>query len=390
MADAMASDPTAGQTKQEPPPSGDQPVKQESQPDAAQFAEFLRWKEQQEKAKKEAAGDKNPGSPKKAKMDDSDLEIFKLQIAELALQWDEMEPALRDKLRLSEQARADFLAVHRRTDLRAYDPKEGCFTEEAATNRRHDFEATSSDTVMEGLDPQLNEAMLRYHSNNVLPNLTKLFEQCGIFYGQVMQETSMQQMTNERIAAQVQSLERSRSNRTVLLHELPPFTSKRALDNNIKHFLWGANLEESDVCTLHNHLVTSTSAVVRVEFISEPKAQQFLNYMRNSKKYWKTPDNSDTRLRAEQDVPTDDRLSMQPFHTLLDILSELEDETDFQVWRQTLQIWSSKKATTQRMLAQVAYVLDARYSRRYCCLLLLCEEHYTAILERWRGPFLNA
>ena len=229
--------------------------------------------------------------------------------------------------------------------------------------------------------------MLKYHSNNVLPNLTKLFEQCGIFYGQVMQETSMQQMTNERIAAQVQSLERSRSNRTVLLHDLPPFTTKRALDTNINHFLWGANLEASDVCALHNHLVTSTSAVVRVEFLSELKAQQFLNYMRNSKKYWKTPDNSDTRLRAEQDVPTDDRLSMQPFHTLLDILGELEDEPDFQVWRQTLQIWSSKKATDQRMLAQVAYVLDARYSRRYCCLLLLCEDHYTAILERWHSAF---
>ena len=108
MGDAMASDPTAGQTKQEPSPTGDQPVKQESQPDAAHFAEFLKWKELQEKAKKEAAGDKNPGSPKKAKMDDSELEIFKLQIAEFDLQWDEMEPALRDKLRLSEQARADF------------------------------------------------------------------------------------------------------------------------------------------------------------------------------------------------------------------------------------------------------------------------------------------
>ena len=333
MSEAMAPH----EAKQEPSaPSTGPPVKQESQPDA-EYAEFLKWKELQEKAKKEDSGDKNPGSPKKAKMDDSELELFKLKLAEFYIQWDEMEPELRDKLRLSEQARADFLAVHRRTDLTAYDPKRGGFTEEAAAERRHDFEATSTDTVMEGLDPQLHETMLRYHANNVLPNLTKLFEQCGVFYGQVMQETSMQQMTNERIAAQVQSLERSRANRTVLLHELPPFTTKRALDNNINHFLWGANLGESDVCALHNHLLTSSSAVVRVEFLSEIKAQQFLSYMRNSKKYWKTPDNADTRLRAEQDVPTDDRLSMQPFHALLDILSELEDETDFQVWRQTLQ-----------------------------------------------------
>ena len=48
--------------------------------------------------------------------------------------------------------------------------------------------------------------------------------------------------------------------------------------------------------------------------------------MRNSKKYWKVPDQPDTRLRAEQDVPTEDRISMQPFHALLDILGWLEEE----------------------------------------------------------------
>ena len=39
------------------------------------------------------------------------------------------------------------------------------------------------------------------------------------------------------------------------------------------------------------------------------------------------------------------------------------------------------------MLAQVAYVLDARYSRRYCCLLLLCADPYAAILNKWHGAF---
>ena len=82
--------------------------------------------------------------------------------------------------------------------------------------------------------------MMKYHSASVLPNMTKLFEQCGIFYGQVLAETAQQQMTNERVSAQLQSLEKSRANKAVLLHELPPFTSKRTLDNNIYHFLQGA------------------------------------------------------------------------------------------------------------------------------------------------------
>ena len=190
----------------------------------------------------------------------------------------------------------------------------------------------------------------------------------------------MQQMTNERIAAQVQSLERSRSNRTVLLHDLAPFTNTRALDNNINHFLWGANLEESDVCALHNHLVTSMSAVVRGRVPQRAQGAAVFELYEKLQKYWglrtiltPAPERQTTRCLCSHS------------NTLLDILGELEDEPDFQVWRETLQIWSSKKATDQRMLVQVAYVLDARYSRRYCCLLLLCEEHYTPILDRWHS-----
>ena len=86
---------------------------------------------------------------------------------------------------------------------------------------------------------------------------------------------------------------------------------------------------------------------------------------------------------------------MQPFHIFLDILGELKDEPDLQVWQQTLQNWASKQATTQPLLAQqattqpllaeVVYVLDARFPRRYCCLLLLCEKPVDSILERWHA-----
>eukprot|EP00439_Symbiodinium_sp_Y106_P014317 s4848_g2.t1 len=119
MSEAMAPA-TEPESSSNAPPT-EQPVKQEAQssPDAAQYAEFLQWKEQQEKAKKaeEAKGDRNPGSPKKAKMDDAQLNIFKLQLDELDLQWDEMEPALRDTLRLNEKARENFLAIHKRAHL---------------------------------------------------------------------------------------------------------------------------------------------------------------------------------------------------------------------------------------------------------------------------------
>ena len=171
-------------------PSAEQLVKDEPQLDAAQYQEFLKWKEQQ--AQK---GDRNPGSPKKPKIDGEELTLFKLKLNELDLSWDEMSPELRDTLRLNERAREDFLAIHARSNLQAYDPAAGCFTEEAAQSRKRDFEATTTTTPsIEGLDPRMNEAMMKYHSVSVLPNMSKLFEQCNIFYGQVLAETTHQQM----------------------------------------------------------------------------------------------------------------------------------------------------------------------------------------------------
>ena len=52
-------------------------------------------------------------------------------------------------------------------------------------------------------------------------NMTKLPEQRNVVYGQVLTETTSQQMTSERMAAQAQSLEKRGANKTTLLHGLP-------------------------------------------------------------------------------------------------------------------------------------------------------------------------
>ena len=147
-------------------PSAELLVKDEPQLDAGQ--EFLKWKE---------------------KIDGEELTIFKLKLNELDLSWDEMSPELRDSLRLNERAREDFLAIYVRSNL--FDPKAGCFTEEPAQSRKRAFEATTTTTPsIEWLDPRMNEAMMKYHSVSVLPNMSKLFEQCNIFYGRALAETT--------------------------------------------------------------------------------------------------------------------------------------------------------------------------------------------------------
>ena len=157
----------------------------------------------------------------------------------------------------------------------ALHPRAGKFTEKAAESRKRDFEQSTTTLSAEGLDPGMNEAMMRYHSTitSVLPNMNELFEHCNIFYGQVLAETAHQQVTNEPVVAPLQSLEKSRANKRILTHELPAFTSKKALDSNICHFLTGAGLDEDGMSALHNHLVGSSSATVRAEFFREQDAQ---------------------------------------------------------------------------------------------------------------------
>ncbi|CAE7743701.1 unnamed protein product, partial [Symbiodinium pilosum] len=157
------------------------------------------------------------------------------------------------------------------------------------------------------------------------------------------------------------------ANKTVLLYDLPPFTNRSTLEGNVKHYLQGAGLDYSQVAAVHNHLLTSASAVVRVEFLTENQARTFHIHMRASKRYWRVPGTQDTKVRSELDTTTEDRIAMQPFYALLDILSELTGSPDLQTWKQTLQIWTGKDVTPKRLLAQVSYVLDSRFPRRYAC-----------------------
>ena len=229
--------------------------------------------------------------------------------------------------------------------------------------------------------------MLTYHAGSVLPNMTNLFEQRDLFYQNGATETAMQQFYNEKLSAQVQSLEQSRANKTLLLHDLPPFASRAVLESNISHFLYGAGFSQDAVAALHNHLVTSSSATVRVEFTTENFAKQFQTSMRSSKKYWKVPNISDTRAKVEIDQPMDDRIASQAYFALLDILGQLEPTAELQTWKQTLQIWTAKDQPQQQLLAQVSYVLDPRFPRRYSCLVMIVEKHYDAVLQEWHVAF---
>ena len=75
---------------------------------------------------------------------------------------------------------------------------------------------------------------------------------------------------------------------------------------------------------------------------------------------------------------------------LIDLFAELFPAPEFgdiQVWRQTLQIWTPRDDKEQRLLAQVAYVLDQSFSRRYSRVLFVHETVYDQVMAHFHAKF---
>ena len=298
---------------------------------AEDLEQFRIWQAQKAESSLQLQNAKPPDSPaKKPRLqEEEEVHMFVEKLTELDVNFADLDPALQDKLKTSATARADFLAIHSATEK--YDPTTGAFKQQPTKKRILDTAAGPDQALPPVTDNDaFQQAMLQYPKTSMLPNMDKLYQCCDLFYNQVQTEFAIQQITTERHAAQLQVLERARSNKTVLLLDLPALFNKKTLDTNLYHYIQGAGLQWADIAALHNHMVTTHSSVARVEFITETQAQQFRDFMRQNRRYWKSPNLPDCKIRVEQDLPTDDRLATQPFYALIDLLSECTDTPDLQ------------------------------------------------------------
>ncbi|CAE7564747.1 YGR125W [Symbiodinium sp. CCMP2592] len=209
---------------------------------------------------------------------------------------------------------------------------------------------------------------------------------CDQFYKMAQHEFAMTQYTLDRHSSQLQVLERAKANKTILLLDLPPIFNKKTLDANVGYYLQAAGLQWDQVAAMHNHMVSSASSLIRLEFLTEQQAAQFRDQMRQGRRYWRDPQQQDHKIRIEQDQPLENRLAMQPYYALLDVLAELyvaetgdDTHSSLQTWRQTLQIWTAKGVEPKQLIGQVIYALDPHFARRYSCLLLVHDRFYDAL-----------
>ena len=110
--------------------------------------------------------------------------------------------------------------------------------------------------------------------------------------------------------------------------------------------------------------------------------------MRSSKNIWLIHGKEYGKAKVENDIPTSDRLALQPYCTLLDLFQGILP-ADMKGSNGELQTDRDKNATTQQLLAQVTYLLDNRFPRRYVCVLFIVENYLEEIQQKWFDAFTH-
>ena len=137
---------------------------------------------------------------------------------------------------------------------------------------------------------------------------------------------------------------------------------------------------------MHNHVVTTDAAVLRLEFLIEEDAKIFFQAMKRRKHH------GFFNGQQEAKQPVEDRLALQPFYALIDMLSPHfgNDGTNaLQMDKNTLQVWPGSEHQDQTMLAQVSYHLDPHAPRRYLCTVLIREDVHHILVRDFHAKFQN-
>ena len=220
-------------------------------------------------------------------------------------------------------------------------------------------------------DKQPQQAMIQYHEHQVLPGLQHLTDCCQNFYDTVSQEILLLQHMTDRHSLQLRSFEQSRCNKTHPsqepaaggLHEDSVRPQCAVLVEWCKPGM-GRTGGHAQPCGY-------------TEFLTEEDAQIFFQAMKRRKHHWFFHGQQEAKIRVEHDQLVEDRLALQPFYALIDMLSPRfgnEGTNALQMDKSTLQVWPGSEHQDKTMLAQVSYHLDPHAPRRYLCTVLIRDD----------------
>ena len=307
-----------------------------------------------------------------------------------ALEWGDMDPNYRRELEQRPDVKAALHKFRHRHKIARLTPT-GDFQEMVTTTIPA---PNNPPAVDEGLKEQpitgsvLDTALSSYHEQHIQPSFNMLADSITALSNRkapaVLRALNLQQM-------QLSNLEGEICHRTVLLHNVPPFTNYSSIQYNMRYLCSAAGMEFGEaVQSCSTHIVSSREALLRVVFLQQQGSKQFLTSFRRSARYWR--DNydrsNDRKLRVERDVPFSTRLERQPYFALLDMLSDatppLYDSTSFRTDINALQIWSPE-GSPEKLLAQVLYL---PFRGEFRCILLV-QQSLLSTLQDYFGRNFN-
>ena len=128
--------------------------------------------------------------------------------------------------------------------------------------------ATGSEDPPNITTSNLKTAIEEYHNQFVNPALQELHSQL---------QHQLQSQHKTLAAAQAitgfseQSVATEMHKRSVIVHGLPPFVSKKAIDDNLWYLLGLCDMKLEDIQSMTNHLLTSSAGFYVSRFFEKPK-----------------------------------------------------------------------------------------------------------------------
>ena len=184
-------------------------------------------------------------------------------------------------------------------------------------------EASGSVQAPDVTTESMKEAFEEYHSTFVKPAIAQLHDHV---VGTLTLQLKSLETKNTLLRTSLVSVEAEMHKRTALTHQVPPFCTKTVIDDNLYYLLNMAQLDRTDVQSVTNHLLTSSTSFIRIVFLAEAMAKQFFTSFRQSKRYFRNRDpnsySPDTPIKMERDISVTERLERQPLYVLADSLTK--------------------------------------------------------------------
>ena len=287
------------------------------------------------------------------------------------IEWGDMDPNFRQALQDSPELLKAYNTVRNPKKVARLDPATNSFTPTTDIELPPpSVETPPPQVTMENL----STVLAQYHEQTVQPSLDLLSTHIR---QDVISRLDKQGSVIRYEGLALQSLEADAIRRTVLIHGLPPFTTKSQIDHNLYYLLQQAQLTDNDIQTTSNHVNTSTNAFLKITFLQESTSKHFFQTFKQKKRWYHSNEHEDAPLRIERDVPMLELIERTPLHAVIDSLTKPQPPALDEYLRcdfNSLQVWDNAE---ESLLAQVLYLPDKHLS--YACYLLVVPRFFDEV-----------